>query len=777
MSISKQPSIQPFVSRLPEGPIAVLILMAGLLALLFPDFFQAPNSRVIEPYGDGYKVYAVMEYHARHDSSYTCFEGMNYPYGEHVIPADAMPLLSNTIKFISEQLVDITAYTRGILHISLLLSLLLAALFLYLILERLGSNSWWAVAVAIGLTFLSPQLHRMTSHYGLSYVAAFPILLYLLLRLEESHSWRMSAWIAVAVTAFSLLHFYYFAIFAFFLSFYFLVGFLRRPSLQRLLRYAFHYSIQLLIPLLFFYFWMYHGDAGSGRTDKPWGFFVFHSIWEGVFTSLFQPHFQWVDEHLIKIEEVEFEGMAYVGLVSTIGTLVLLGRWVAGGFRRPIVRAGGQGDNFLNKIFWASVVLLLFSFGYPFTIPGLEGLLDYTGPIRQFRSVGRFNWAFYYVINLIVFLELWEWAQKEKWRLAVGVLAVLLLYFEAYQFVSAKDFRLDEVKELEEGQKYTDIPGINYEEFQAILTVPYFNVGSDNIWFHGEGEILPRALTLSVQTGLPTTSAMLTRTPLWQTLKQVQLVLEPYRPPLLLEDFPNDKPLLLMAAHYQFGQQKEKYQHLMDGSQLLYENESYSLYRLPLRNFRERIEARKRRIALTLDADSLALNAYGPFLSREGRQNFYYNAYDSLSSDKAYRGSGGLQGKGNAENVLFDGAIPGQSAGGWYTFSAWMYLGDDLRPRSDVHITEYRREEGGEVQRQGFFAYSHIRVLDSNGWGLLEFRFIPQLADSRIVFSIRNAEIGEGPLYFDELLIRQEVSEIYRRGEDYLWKNNRWFPF
>ena len=39
--------------------------MAALLALRFPDFFQSPNSGVIEPYGDGYKVYAVMEYHAR----------------------------------------------------------------------------------------------------------------------------------------------------------------------------------------------------------------------------------------------------------------------------------------------------------------------------------------------------------------------------------------------------------------------------------------------------------------------------------------------------------------------------------------------------------------------------------------------------------------------------------------------------------------------------------------------------------------------------------------
>ncbi|MCB0545955.1 MAG: hypothetical protein KDD19_00100 [Phaeodactylibacter sp.] len=776
MSQIKLPIQKSFFSGEPGGILLVLVLMAGLLALRFPDFFQYPNSRVIEPYGDGYKVYAVMEYHARYDTSCAHYEGMNYPFGEHVIPADAQPLISNTIKFISTYVVDITGYTRAILHFSLLLSILLCAVFLFRLLYRLEVSVWWAVAATIGITFLSPQLHRMVSHYGLSHSAAMAIVLYLLLRLDESRSWRMSAWIAFTVFCFSMLHFYFFAILSFFISFYFLFSFLRRPRWQKIPRYAFHYSIQVLLPLAFFYLWMYHGDTVEGRTAQPWGFFVFHSIWEGVFTSLFQPHFQWVDQNIIRIEPVQYEGIAYIGLVAGVGSLILLVRWAAGAFRQPIVRAGGARNGYLNKIFWASLALLLFSFGYPFTIPGLEWLLDYAGPIRQFRSVGRFNWAFYYVINIIVFTELWHWAQGRQWRTGVAALALALLYFEAYNSIYAINVGLDEVPELQAGNRYSEIEGINYDEFQAILTAPYFNVGSDNLWFHGEGDIVPRSLTLSVQTGLPTTSAMLTRTPLGQTIKQVQLALEPYRRPAILDDFPNDKPLLLLVANYHFEQQKERYQHLLEGTQLLYETSSYRLFRLPLPAFEERIDARVRDISHTLNTDTLTLFPHGPFLSRDSNLTFVYESFDSLPTPLYYRGGGSRQGPASEGVVVFDGSIPRQAAQGWYTFSVWMYLGKDLRARSEAQLLEYLPEGEREVYQRRFHVYAQLRALDNDGWGLLEFPFIPQLADSRIRFTIRNEELREENLLLDELLIRQDADEVFRRGAHYVYKNNRWFP-
>ena len=105
-----------------------------------------------------------------------------------------------------------------------------------------------------------------------------------------------------------------------------------------------------------------------------------------------------------------------------------------------------------------------------------------------------------------------------------------------------------------------------------------------------------------------------------------------------------------------------------------------------------------------------------------------------------------------------------------------MYLGKDLRARSEAQLLEYLPEGEREVYQRRFHVYAQLRALDNDGWGLLEFPFIPQLADSRIRFTIRNEELREENLLLDELLIRQDADEVFRRGAHYVYKNNRWFP-
>lgn len=761
----------------PEHYLGLLILIAvtGLLLFLrFPDMAKGPNSGVIEPYGDGIKAYTVIEYHARHDSTFSYFEGMNYPYREHVVPAATQPLISNSIKWVSTYLTDITPYTKGILHGTLLLGLLLCAVFLYLIFRKLGTSVWWAIGVAIGLTFLSPQLHRMISHYGLAHPEVLPVIFYLLLRLEEDKRWRTSWWIAGATVAFSLIHFYCFAIISFTISLYFLFGFLRKPSWPRLLRYAGHYSIQLLLPLAFFFYWMYWEDPVADRTEHPWGFFHYKAIWEGIFTSPFQPHYQWIDQNIIKIQVSNFEGMAYTGLVATFAVLFLLGRWFWFKCRRPIVYLEGDFNGYVNKLFWTGAVLLFLSFCWPFNWPGLQGLAEYTGPLRQFRSLGRFSWVFYYALNIATFALLWQWAAKKQWRLAIAIPALAFLCFEAYHHALGRDFRLDEVKELRADETYNDIPGVNYDEFQAILTVPYYNIGSDNFWYPGDGEILPRSQILSVQTGLPTTSAMLTRTSLSQTLRQLELITEPYRVPAVLSDYPSDKPLLLLVSNHKYEQQKEKYAHLLEEVQPLYGNDSYQMFRMPLNAFEQRIEQRKLDISHTLVADSLTLRTHGDFLTHDADPTFVYHNYDSLAADSIYRGGGALAGTGADKTTIYEGNIPQQTSGGYYICSVWMHLGGDANARSWAHLVE-RAEDGAEINRTSYAVNNQVAVLDRE-WALLELLYVPQRTDSHLYFYMENDNIGDAPLYWDELLIRPKVSDVYRDDPAYWFKNNRWFP-
>ena len=58
----------------------------------------APNSYMLSDEGEAARVYYVMASHAKSDSTFTNFQGMNYPFGEHLVYCDAQPLVTNSFK-------------------------------------------------------------------------------------------------------------------------------------------------------------------------------------------------------------------------------------------------------------------------------------------------------------------------------------------------------------------------------------------------------------------------------------------------------------------------------------------------------------------------------------------------------------------------------------------------------------------------------------------------------------------------------------------------------
>lgn len=763
----------PFTSRTTQRGLLLLLLLSGLLLYLrLPEFFQHPNQEVIEPWGDGYKAYTVIQYHVKYDSTYSHFQGMNYPYGEHVAPAATQPLLSNAIKWFSRTLFDISEYTVGILNFSLLLGLLLCALFLYLIFRRLATPVWYAVPVAILLTFMAPQFARMTAHYGLAHPEVLPAVIYLLMRYYERPGLGRSLWVMAAVFAFSLIHFYYFAILAFTISFFFLFYFLRNPRWRRLPALGLHYAVQIIIPLLVFSWWM--NDGVSDRTAFPWGFFNYLGIWEGTFTSMLQPHYQWIDAHLIKIEETQYEGRAYVGLVGVLAAAFLLVSWVRHGFRRAPFRLEGPYNGFLQTLFYASLPVLLFSYGYPFAVPGLEHLLNYTGPLRQFRSVGRFAWLFYYVINIIAFVWLYQWGRTDRRRWALWAAALALLLFEAWHYHRSLDLRLDDIPERQPGRRYTELAGIDYDDYQAILPAPYYNVGSDNFWGDFHGYVNQKSLTLSVQTGLPTTGAMLTRTSLSQTLKQLQLVTEPYRPPAILEDLPDDRPFLLVYDTEGVQKWPGKYDHLTVGARLLHEDGPLRLYELPLSAFAKQRRERRRRIEAAM-RDS-TLYRPGAFGLSDSTEAFFYENFDTQTAARTYLGSGAYEGPIRQTNLLLDQNLPGQQAGATYVLSFWLYAARDLVGRSELIFTEYDPAADRSVQQLATQVFWQTALFDPNGWVLVEWPVRLFAANTRLQLTLRNPDAPRSDtLWVDEVLVRPQGVDVYRETGAYLWKNNRYW--
>ncbi|MEM9824106.1 MAG: hypothetical protein AAF985_23675, partial [Bacteroidota bacterium] len=149
-----------------RGLWLLIALMALLIGTRHFDLIKAPNSHFIGHSMDGYRSYMAALYHIKHDTSYGHYEGMNYPYGDRVDFTDNIPLISNGIKFISQNIVDLSPWTIGIWNSFLLLSILLSGVFMYLIFRELELPLWYALLISVGISFLSPQLYRTYAHYG-----------------------------------------------------------------------------------------------------------------------------------------------------------------------------------------------------------------------------------------------------------------------------------------------------------------------------------------------------------------------------------------------------------------------------------------------------------------------------------------------------------------------------------------------------------------------------------------------------------------------------------
>ena len=163
------------------GLLLVFIFSILILLIFYGKVISSLNTTYFSTDGDGIQCYYNTYYLAKFDTSLMYSHSMNYPYGEVAFYTLSQPLVAGSLKFISANIVDVTQYTVGILNFLMLFSVVLAAVFLYLILLETGLPVYPALFISVGIAFLSPQIDRFGGHFTLSYVCAIPLLIYLLL--------------------------------------------------------------------------------------------------------------------------------------------------------------------------------------------------------------------------------------------------------------------------------------------------------------------------------------------------------------------------------------------------------------------------------------------------------------------------------------------------------------------------------------------------------------------------------------------------------------------
>ncbi len=481
-----------------------------------------PQHQLMDAGVDGFRTYFTILYYLQHGQGWE-FNGMNYPYPEFLIYTDNLSFLSFLINSLS-QIISITPETGlALIHSVILLSFFITPFLIFRILRQFELPATFSVLAALPIGFLSPQLQRLEGHLGLTFNCFIPLLWYGLIQLEKRPIWIF--FLPLFILLFSLIHPYYLPLGTLFTGLY--LGWKKKWSQCITIS---------LIPVGLFKAFTLIFDQISDRPLHPYGFFAYQSYWEGIFLPHEGPLWDfinlWVD-----VRDVNMESYGYVGFTCfcvAIGSLLFsirhitsLSKW------KHIVPSS------IGIYVGVGCIALLISMALPFQL-GLKWVPEYVPVLKQFRSLGRFSWIFYYTFSvfsaIIIYKLFTHFLQNHRYWLAYVFLFLTMgfWWWETYIHLQLRHLHIKQQGQnmfVLQTPSYEEIlvqAGYQPEEFQAILPIPYFHIGSEKfapsrVDFHA----FRQSLIAAYQTGIPLATRIMPRASLSQSLQQVQLISHP----------------------------------------------------------------------------------------------------------------------------------------------------------------------------------------------------------------------------------------------------------
>ena len=478
-----------------------LVITGVMLFVFYREVIQHPGSFLFGGGGDAVKNYFTFAWHVKYDESWLHFAGSNYPYGEHVCYTDGHPIVSLLLGHFE----IVKNNPIATLNILMLLSHVAGVYVVYRLLKLWGASSFISALGSLSIIWLQPQIFRMEGHLSLSHVWVIPLCLLLVTKY-----WNNRNNLNLLV-----LLFYNFLIF--FLHPYLGMMISMIPmclGICILLAARFQpqdkgYWLKVIAagvgPVLLYLLFMKATDTHRDRPDVAIGFLDLLSGVDEVFVPN-HPPFRHLISQIIKIEGQQWEGWAYVGVATTLILLISLPMRILKG---PAI---DQRDPFIRLILASSIIILLFSFGFPFA-NGFEGLLDKLTYVQQFRAPGRFAWVFYFTVIPFAFLILHGWTQKilqTKYKVfsiilpIVGFSLFIIEGFEAQKGVAVRTCSHSnflENPELPNVQRALSDPQLKLAN--AIVPLPFFHFGSDFIGVNTNDSTRVEAMSLSLIAQIP----------------------------------------------------------------------------------------------------------------------------------------------------------------------------------------------------------------------------------------------------------------------------------
>lgn len=758
---------------------AMLVLVCfGILYGLYGQLMLNPNSGLLSSEGEGARVHFVTAYHAQHDSSSLNFEGMNYPFGEHLVYCDAQPGIANGFRWAAQAFPSLADNAVGFQNFLSLYGFILAALLLYVVLLRWNVPAWYAALAALAITFIGPQVSRMAYQPGLAYPWVIPLLIWLYQRFMQSPTLKWTLLIALLNYGLFLINPYLgtmgtglFGLAA--------LGLWINQGWRKWKFVGFS-GIFLALPGLAYYGWVAATDTRIDRVDIPLGFEQFRASFQTVFTSTASPLAGFYETLGMDAAHVNHlgEGWAYVGLSASLLlltwlTLRLLQRFKS--FPLPFKL------NFEQQLLLIILTLfLLLAAALPFRLhESLEGLLDGFPPLRQLRAPGRMGWIFAIGINVLVFTLLYRVIERQagmrkKGFIGIAIVLLGLTTYEGIELHRAATAKMILNNPFDREQLATNpevsyllepLDALDFSGYKAIIPLPYFHVGSELFLpeSHAPFRSQLEAMVLSYHTGIPLTGSHLSRISRSESMASLQF----FSDELLSKDI---EPLLqegpFLITYMGKGAKLTAHEkRLIAQSKVVFENDFIHLY-----EFRPDASWYRGNRKLRQDFDQFRSNYTQEdhlfYFSRRLFQ-FEHRRYDHRTETKGLSG-GGLQLPTGVDHPFWRSSEHTNMLPGIYNLSFWMECGDQ-RPQAQLVLVEIDQATG---ETKSIVLKDAKRSFDFFG-GWLRWSTRIQLKPNVETYLYFTGPNHLKRVVVDELLIIPDEVSMYNEIQPglYLWNN------
>lgn len=723
---------------------------------------------------DGMKNYFSTLYYIAYDSG-THFTGMNYPFGDNMLYADNMPLFSYVVKGLTTWLPGLKPYTLGMMHLFLFSSVPLSAYFIFKILKHFRTGTVYAIIAALFIAIASPQLNKLTAHFGMGLVFYCPAVIYYLIQFLDTRKIKYLIAIFCVAAFVTFIHFYNVAIISVFIGFTAIAYFIthKKEALKQRLKVPLTLLFLAALNLVPALAYLKLTDAVKDRPNYPWGVLSMETVPNDLLVNAtpLGYAFQFAAGKATDIGATD--GKAYIGLVSILVLLIMAGIWIYNKLRKrnsPVVSA--QPIPGFDLWLWAAFFQLMFAMATPLHW-AKDFFADHVSLFRQFRTIGRFVWPFYYLFMIYCALFVYHYYKvllaKGKSILAQSMITVVVLiwgvqatgYIKIWHNLSAGaryhyDITFD--SNAPDWKDWLAQKGYKTSDFQAVLGLPYFNTNaSEKIWIMDVNEIFNIAPfgKYALQTNTPLINNMLARTSWSQTFEAVQLIDGPLNEKKIINRY-NEKNIIVLLDKTTPLKDKER-EWIEQATFIGDRDENIAVYTINPKALQKQDQEYRRQLTDRV----LQMNEQMGLLNSTDTGFYYVNNFEDHNDKKGFGDKGMFVPKIANAAPVDSIEIPEQGRGKDYNISIWAQcnMNDYRTPYFEIY--QYDKDHR-QIAFDDFTAKQSTNVQEN--WFLAEKHFTINTHTSYIKILAYSAGKKISYLGLDHLLIRPGNSIFYYKS-------------